>query len=264
MLRRTFLHLHGVGEATERRWWGEGWTDWSDYLSARDPPGPPAARVENRRRVEECDACWSRGAWGRLDRLLPASVHWRAYGDFAETALYLDLETAGDAANTITLIGLFDGRTYRPYIAGRDLDEALRQIDRYPLLVTFNGALFDLPVLRAHFRNEPLNALHIDLRYPSRRLGLRGGLKRIEEALGLRRPAEVRGLDGWDAVRLWAEYRGGSRAALDRLVAYNREDTQNLKTLMEEVWARLSPTFAEEPPGGRAPEPRPQPSRFQQ
>ncbi len=239
MLRRTFLHLHGVGEATERRWWTEGWTDWAQYLAAAVAPGPAAMRAENRRRVEECVACWDRGAWDRLDHLLPTTAHWRAYGDFGESALYLDIETEGDAANTLTMIGLFDGHTYHPYIAGRDLDQALCQIDRHPLLVTFNGAHFDLPLLQAYFR-EPLNAFHVDLMYPLRRLGLKGGLKRIERVLGIVRAPEVEGLSGWDAVRLWREYRNGSAAALDRLIAYNQADTRNLKTLMEYVWNRLA------------------------
>ncbi len=240
MLRRTFAHLYGVGEATERRWWREGLTDWAQYLARPMPPGPPAAREENRRRVEACVAAWDDAAWGRLDALLPPAIHWRAYGDFRESALYLDIETAGDAENTVTVIGLYDGREYHAYVAGHNLDEAMRLIDRHSLLVTYNGAMFDLPVLRAHFCREPINVLHIDLRYPCRRLGLRGGLKRIEETLGIERPVEVRGLNGWDAVRLWAEYRHGSREALERLIAYNRADTVNLRALMDHAWSRLS------------------------
>lgn len=244
MLRRTFLHLYGVGEATERRWWAQGLLDWRDYLAAAEPPGPPAAREENRRRVEECERCWREEAWGRLDRLLPESAHWRAFGDLGAQWLCLDIETDGSPENEITMIGAWDGREYRAFIAGRDLDEALRWMDRHPLWITYNGAQFDLPLIRAHFRNEPTNAFHIDLRYPLRRLGMRGGLKRIEEALGIERPEIVRGLSGWDAVRLWNEYRRGSTEALEVLIAYNREDTRNLETLMRWCWDRLSPAAA--------------------
>ena len=204
MLRRTFLHLYGVGETTERRWWGRGLRDWTDYLAAADPPGPPAARAENRRRITESLDCWERAAWGELNRRLPQISHWRAYGDLGARALYVDIETTGDGLNEITVIGTYDGTTCKTFVAGRNLDEALREIDQYPLLVTFNGACFDLPIIRGHFRGEPINAFHIDLMYPLRRLGLRGGLKRIEQTLGIARPSELDGLSGWDAVRLLA------------------------------------------------------------
>ncbi len=240
MLRRTFLHLYGVGETTERRWWAQGLRDWSDYLAAAEPPGPPAARRENRERVAACLRCWEQGAWGRLDALLPGAAHWRAYGDLGRRALYLDIETTGGFENEITILGAFDGHEYRAFIAGRDLDQALRWMDRYPLWVTYNGARFDVPLIRSHFRREPTNAFHVDLLWPLRRLGLRGGLKQIETALGIERPPEVRGLSGWDAVRLWNEYRRGSAEALDLLVRYNREDTRNLETLMRWSWERLS------------------------
>jgi uncharacterized protein YprB with RNaseH-like and TPR domain len=64
------------------------------------------------------------------------------------------------------------------------------------------------------------------------RLGLAGGLKRIEERLGIGDRTGVEGIHGLDAVRLWQEYRRGSRSALDRLVRYNRADTVNLEPLL--------------------------------
>ena len=42
----------------------------------------------------------------------------------------------------------------------------------------------------------------------------------------------VEGVDGLEAVRLWEAHRRGVRGALERLVAYNRADTQNLEPLM--------------------------------
>ncbi len=236
MLRQTFLHLYGVGEATERRWWARGLLDWRDYLALEEPAGPPAARLENRRRVEACERWWQEGAWDRLDRALPGAVHWRAFGDLGDRALYLDIETSGDPYNEITVIGTYDGRECRTYVAGRDLDDALRQIERHPLIVTYNGAAFDIPLVRAHFRHVRLVAIHADLLYPLRRLGLRGGLKAIERALGIERPDEVRGLGGWDAVKLWQEHCRGSKEALDLLLAYNREDTRNLQKLAAHVF----------------------------
>ena len=38
-------------------------------------------------------------------------------------------------------------------------------------------------------------------------------------------------------MRLWQEWRGGAAAARELLLAYNREDVQNLLPLMEFVYA---------------------------
>ncbi|NOR59499.1 MAG: exonuclease, partial [Methanosarcinales archaeon] len=81
--------------------------------------------------------------------------------------------------------------------------------------------------------------LHIDLLYPLRRLGLTGGLKRIETELGLSRSDETTGLSGFDAVRLWYQYKRGSQAALDTLLRYNIEDIQNLETIIEMLYPSL-------------------------
>ena len=54
--------------------------------------------------------------------------------------------------------------------------------------------------------------------------------------MGILRSEATRGLDGWDAVRLWQAYLGGSQEALDLLVAYNAEDVRHLKPLMEFVY----------------------------
>jgi hypothetical protein len=79
----------------------------------------------------------------------------------------------------------------------------------------------------------------IDLLYPLRRLGLTGGLKRIETELGLSRSDETTGLSGFDAVRLWYKYKRGSQAALDTLVRYNIEDIQNLEIIIEMLYTSL-------------------------
>jgi hypothetical protein len=81
--------------------------------------------------------------------------------------------------------------------------------------------------------------IHIDLCPALRRLGYRGGLKSIEEQLGIVRRPETQGLGGWDAVRLWHEWRRGRREALDLLVAYNTEDIVNLEALLEFAYPKL-------------------------
>jgi uncharacterized protein YprB with RNaseH-like and TPR domain len=62
---------------------------------------------------------------------------------------------------------------------------------------------------------------------------MRGGLKKIEVDNGIQRPAEIAGLNGYDAVLLWRRHLRGSHEALEKLIAYNRADVVNLERLTE-------------------------------
>jgi uncharacterized protein YprB with RNaseH-like and TPR domain len=81
--------------------------------------------------------------------------------------------------------------------------------------------------------------LHVDLCFALKRLGYSGGLKRIEEKLGIDRTEETRGLSGWDAVRLWRMYRAGNEKALEVLLTYNREDVLHMENLLQWAYPRL-------------------------
>jgi uncharacterized protein YprB with RNaseH-like and TPR domain len=141
----------------------------------------------------------------------------------------------------VTCIGISDGERVEAFVRGRDLElfpQVLRDVD---LLVTYNGASFDLPVLRHAFPEVDFDRFHhIDLRFPLHRLGVRGGLKGAERQLGIERPYELSGVDGFMAVLLWREHRAGSATALDTLLRYCLEDVVNLKPLLALVFNRLT------------------------
>ncbi len=176
--------------------------------------------------------------------LLPESMHWRAYPDFKERCCFLDIETTGlDKYNDdITTIGLFDGKQSRVFVNGTDLDEFKKEIEKYSMIVTFNGACFDLPFISNKF-NMQFDHLHIDLRWALKRLGLTGGLKYIEKTLEITRDDEVADMDGWEAVKLWYRYKKGDRSALHLLIKYNIEDIENLKTLMDYAYSNLKKEY---------------------
>jgi len=83
---------------------------------------------------------------------------------------------------------------------------------------------------------------HLDLMPVLRSFGCKGGLKRCEALLGLRRqvPEEV---DGEEAVRLWWRYRRGDRRALAQLVAYNCQDAVSLEWLLAKAYNRSMAGF---------------------
>jgi len=236
MLQNTFIHLDGVGVATEKKLWRKGIHSWNDllergleYLPKMRQPAIRSGVCESIRRYEISD-------WAFFEQSLPSSQKWRAYHDLKGRALFLDIETTGlTEADSITLIGTYNGLESKMFVAGFNLESAAAEINRYPLLVTFNGTCFDLPVIKRHFADIAENHIHIDLRYALRGLGHCGGLKAIEREFGIERSPETRFLGGWDAVRLWNQYLGGSREALELLKKYNEEDVRNLKSLLEIV-----------------------------
>ena len=149
--------------------------------------------------------------------------------------VYLDIETTFEQG--ISMIGM-----YRPdrgciqLVGGGVTDVNLyAALEGVQTIVTFNGTGFDLPYIRKRLLAD-LRAEydHLDLMYLCRRHGLRGGLKAIEQRLGIARASA--GISGFDAPRLWARYeRAHDQHALDLLLTYNREDVINLPTLEAHV-----------------------------
>ncbi len=226
--------MRRVGPATERKLWAQGVTDWDACLACAEQRTSvrlsPALVDDTRDSLDRFDA----GDWSWFNRRLKGRDTWRAFGELGAKALYLDIETDGTAdAGSITMIGAYDGSDFRCFVKGHDLEDALDLIDAHPMVVTFNGSSFDLPVIRKTFPGLVWNHIHVDLRYVFHQLGMRGGLKVIEKRLGIDRSDETDGMDGYEAVMLWHAYRRGNPAALDRLIRYNREDVVNLHALMQ-------------------------------
>ncbi len=241
MLCSSFIHIPGVGPRTERHIWERGILTWDQYL-AREEEIRPAVRGRKRIRswVEESRHHLQAGDYRFFARNLPPRELWRAYPEFKEGGCFLDIETTGlGLGDEITLVGIYDGREVKSFIRGINMKELAGELKCYSLIVTYNGACFDLPFLRAHFPRMRVDQIHIDLRYPLARLGYRGGLKEVERTLSIERSPETARLDGFDAVRLWREYQRGSEDALSLLLKYNREDVVNLEKLMDFAYGRL-------------------------
>lgn len=236
-IENSFIPVRGVGVKTERRLWEHGITHWDEFDGS--VVGPTTAdRIfefvnEARARLDDGDSRFFDGAF-------PSKERWRLYENFRDSTTFFDIETTGlDATrDDVTTVSFScDGET-TTLVRGENLTaDALReQFTAADLLATFNGASFDVPFLEQSF-DLTVDVPHVDLMYPCKRLGLSGGLKQIEKDVGISRDRPD--LSGRDAVRLWRQYERGDDGALDTLVSYNREDTENLRTLMESVTASL-------------------------
>ena len=241
MIESSFCFLPGIGLTTERRLWRDGLSTWSHFLSASAIRGIGSARKtlydQGLAQAQEHRAGDDARYFGVA---FPQRDHWRLYEWLRSRAVYLDIET--DSFGRITVVGLYGRGRFTSFTRGDSLDgrrlgEELRQ---YDLLVTFCGTTFDVPMLLAHYPGLPLDQPHIDLCFMGRRLGYRGGLKAIEAQIGINRAAELQGLNGRDAVRLWNRWRHSrDEEARDRLLAYNEADCANLEPLADAFYARM-------------------------
>ena len=242
MLRKTFLHVPGIGRVMERSLWEQGCDDWDTLLAAPHRFSYGTAPLEavvadiqtSRERLEAREHQF-------FAQRLRASEAWRAYEEFKDSCVYLDIETDGTkGTDCVTTIGMWDGQSFTALIKGRDLEEFRDRISHYSMVVTFFGAGFDLPILEQRFPGLRFDQIHVDLCPVLRQLGYRGGLKKIERTLGIAREGDIAGVGGLDAVHLWRAYEWrGSERALATLVAYNEADVVNLEKLAAFAYPRM-------------------------
>ncbi len=175
------------------------------------------------------------------------------------SSLFLDIETTGLAGGTGTwafLIGLgwLDGNQFRlrQYFLRRPAEERaiLSHFSdlaaRFPGLITFNGKMFDLPMIQTRQMlsgfSQTIPGLHLDLLQCARNLWKKRlpsrTLKALEEELlGLRRYDDI---PGAEIPAVYFDYlRRGKTDRLKQVFHHNVLDILSMVTLLERV-AELS------------------------
>lgn len=141
---------------------------------------------------------------------------------------YLDIETS--FGQEITIIGIFTPPARVIQLVGEDANwtNLWNALEGVTEILTYNGSRFDLPVIRRAIKLDLNKYFQCrDLMYDCWRENLYGGLKKVEEKLGIERIS--RGIDGMEAMRLWERFRYyQDEDALKALLEYNREDAINL------------------------------------
>jgi uncharacterized protein YprB with RNaseH-like and TPR domain len=241
MIRRTFLFLPSIGRTTEKRFWGKGATSWSEFLSSDRIEGFSKKRKDDLDfRLTEAEEYLNGESTEYFCGLLPSTEQWRLFEELRQGTAYLDIETTGvGPGHVVTMVGIQHNGQMTTLVRGQDLNEGtIREaLDGVKMLVTFNGSSFDLPMIAHEFPFSVPRVPHYDLRHVCPKAGYHGGLKSVEQQIGITRPQELEYVTGEQAVYLWHLWnKKGNRNALNLLAKYNAEDVKNLEPLADIVY----------------------------
>ena len=127
MLQQTFCHIPGIGRETEREMWSSGIRSWDDADRFEKRFGVLGARLQQRlddyipryrQAIKEKNAEF-------FQRLSDMGEAWRVFPEFSNQCVYLDIETTGLSTvfDSVTVVGLYDGRRYEVFVQGDNLDQ---------------------------------------------------------------------------------------------------------------------------------------------
>lgn len=237
MMSRSFVFLEKIGKKKEQQLWARGITDWVAFLRTENIPGI-SKQVKDYYdwRIREAQKALATEDTDYFTKHFPATEHWRLYDYWKEDGGFLDIEI--DSRGKVIVVGISNYYHTNHFVRGVNLSKEVleKELSKYKILVTFNGSAFDLPKLKKQFQLR-ITMPHIDLKPLCVNLGLKGGLKEVEKRLDLKRPPHLQG----NPVDLWkAFHASGDREWLDLLLAYNTEDVENLKRIMDHAYRQLS------------------------
>ena len=244
MIQCTFQHVPGVYRKGELRLWQSGITNWDKLLNTPQKHANFTKKLWNRLRTDiiQCKKALEKNDFDFFINKFPEDIIWRLIPNLKDKILYFDIEATGlDLVNdSITTIATFDGSEIKYFVKGQNLEEFIPYLEKFDAIATFDGEKMDLPFIEHKFGFDFYH-IHFDLFKISRKLGISGGLKQIENYLEISRNAKnLEGIDGKTAIYLWKEYQLTKDSRyLDTLLAYNIEDAVNLEPILSWFYNRL-------------------------
>ena len=241
----TFQCIPGLGPKSEQKIINHGIHQWKDVLTQETPDFlSTKIWVNLQQQVVKLETALKNEDYHFLSQNIRPKMQYRLTPLILQKAAYLDIETTGLSYwnNHVTTIAVYAANQVHTFVHGQNLEEFPDFIAQFPMIVTFFGKAFDIPFLQHEFRNSDLQVppIHLDVCFLLRRIGLRGGLKRIEHSFGINR-GELEGVDGDIGVILWHHYQKTKNSGfLQTLLAYNVEDVMNLEYLLRYAYPKIS------------------------
>ena len=227
MINQTFLHCPGIGLKTEERLKASGFECWQDCLNHPELlPFKGNKQKQFLLEIEKSQLALKNHDLGYLVEALPTREHWRILGEYFKQATFFDIETTGLSSydSMITVITAFHQGKLHTFLFQENLADFLNLVENSTLLVAFNGNSFDIPFIENEFNIPSIDCPFVDLRWICYHEEYRGGLKSIEKQLYIKRPQEIEGVDGFEAVSLFLDWQNGDFSAKKKLIDYCQAD----------------------------------------
>ena len=236
MIEKSFIFLPGIGTKKEKSINKQGIKSWNSFLKAKKVNGISDKKKDLlNKEIEQAKQKLYGDELSYFLKNLPQKENYRLYEFFKDEVVFLDIEV--DSNRNIIIIGLFDGFESKFLVKGVNLyrDILKKELEKYRLIVTFNGSSFDLPLIEKKL-NLPITLSHIDLKHLCRNVGLKGSLKEIETQLNLKRPTHLFGhpVDAWKAA-----HASGDDRYIKATLNYNEEDLVNLRPILDYCYKKL-------------------------
>jgi uncharacterized protein len=250
MITKSFSIFEGISDRIEHKIKEQGIKDWNAFLKAEKVKG-----ISSKRKIYYNSQILDLKESIRLDNLtilskkVPLNKHWMFYEYYKDVALFLDIEVSGvKKEDYVFLIALYDGIDTKIMIKGINLD--LRRlktfVKNYPLIISFNGSVHDMPFLKKRYPDLFSDKIHIDLRFLANKAGLSGGLKEIERKLGIPRSKIQSTYRSGDIKRLWRMFKaGGDDYYLKLLLEYAEDDVISLKLIAQKLMNNINYKYSE-------------------
>jgi len=231
LIQSSFCCFKGLGRSAEQKLWEIGCLSW-DRIGLLPEKTLSSKKMDLLSlEITQAKAALKAGMAGYFINRFKPGDQIRVLKDFQSQSAVIDIETTGlTSKDVITTIAVMKGRRIHVFINGMDLPDFLSVLKDVKLVITFNGARFDLPFLRRHFSID-LNIPHLDMMPILRNLGFTGGQKKCEDQFHLTRD-NSQGISGMLAVSLWYDWKQKNDiTALRQLALYNAEDVFMLEKL---------------------------------
>jgi uncharacterized protein len=243
MIENTFQAFKGISNAKEKKLWADGIESWKNFVKQDKIKGLSHERKKTiDYKIMEC----MKKLHERDDRyfvsILPLKLHYRYYPMIRDELLFLDIESYGyNRMHEITIIGLGNTEYVKLIRADRtDSSEIRRIISECKGIVTYNGRSYDLPILKKRYGIDFSGKFIIDLRHMMRELGYVGGLKKIEEEMGIKRKLSHKIMNG-DPINLWKAYKAtGESHFIELLAEYVEADVSSLPIMLDYAYNKIS------------------------
>jgi len=233
-IKSTFIHLNKVGNKTEKELWTKKIFTWDAYQSQIENTNLFFDRTISK--LSESFQALENNDVDFFANTLPKKEYFRLALSFPQDVIFLDIETTGLSRyyDHITMIGWSLNGEYDYYVQGIDKEDKFREaLNKSKIIVTFNGAIFDIPFIKNYFKDIKTPQCHIDLRFLAKGVDLSGGQKSIEDQIGFKRSKSLKNTDGYMATVFWDEYKWGKKSSLEKLIAYNHSDVEGMKAILD-------------------------------